>query len=508
MTDIERFFTALSERAHRENDLSDLTYAMCEADLAFKQFFLDFFFGKGHIDAFRAKIEREHSETWGRPDFHIQAGGKRYIVEVKIFDGNHHFEQYFNILAEKEAGLEDMETGQDHWNRLGYIANYDSIKNIVVFTDKSGRAVTAGELCHVATWKEFVMELERYKSFNDPVISAYTKYVRKVCPFDDFQIKDDWKISIEDFLNIKQFDVAIEEAITNPESGCREYGLLFGSQSHMGRSFEWKYKGQSVCGWLGAYYTNEGAVVCVTFANKSGWGDLVCNDSKYISHVKDNVLHIFSVDSKTLVDRGASAMRDFLKDVLQKVEDGSVFDDGSGLVDDIDDRDRVKSYSNTLLAMKSLPFALERYLLDGEIIAKVKELGYEITLVYRNDQEVPRSHCGRYFELRKIISDNSPETSSMTFLGWIGVLYNSECMRDDGNDYGVRPSLEISIRKGTICPDGWQGNNWGWRCYDILTQNEGEKLWREMFAKIRKQICNLVEVISRKHINDHLPRQS
>lgn len=495
MTDIEKFFMALSERARRENDLSDLTYAMCEADMVFKQFFLDFFFGEERIDASRAKIEREHSETWGRPDFHIQAGGKKYIVEVKIFDGNHHFEQYFNILAEKDFGagakLEDMETGQDVWKRLGYIANYDSIKGVVVFSDKSGRSITADKLCHVATWKEFVMELERYKSFNDPVISAYTRYVRKVCPFDDFQIKSDWKISIKDFLNVKGFDEAIEKAIT--ECGCTEYGLLCGSQSHMGRFFEWEYKGKSVCGWLGACYTNEGAVVCVTFANKSGWGDLVCNDPKYMSHVKDDVLHIFSVDSKTLVDLGTPALTGFLKDVLKRVEEGTVFKD-SGLVDD---KDCVKKgYSNTLLAMKSLPFALERYLLDDEIVTNLKELGYEIILTYRKDQEVPRSHCGRYFEIRKIINNNSTGTSNMTFLGWIGVLYNSECIRDDGDNYGDRPSLEISILKGTICPDGWQGNNWGWSCYDILTQNDEAKLWRDVFAKVREQIYNLVKVIS------------
>ena len=82
MTDIEKFFTALSERAHRENDLSDLTYALCEADLVFKQFFLDFFFKKERIDASRAIIEREYSETCGRPDFHGRLGRVAFILPV------------------------------------------------------------------------------------------------------------------------------------------------------------------------------------------------------------------------------------------------------------------------------------------------------------------------------------------------------------------------------------------------------------------------------------------
>ena len=496
MTDIERFFTALSERAHKENDLSDLTYAMCEADLVFKQFFLDFFFKEERIDASRAIIKREYSEVWGRPDFHIQAGGKRYIVEVKIWDGNHHFEQYFNILAKKELGagakLENMETGQDDWKRFGYIANYDSIKDVVAFTDTSGRNVKAGKLCHVATWKEFVMELERYKSFNDPVISAYTKYVRKVCPFDDFQIKPDWKISIKDFLNIKDFDKAIEKAIT--ECGCTEYGLSFDSNSYMRRLFEWnEYNGKSVCGWLGACYTNKGAVVGVTFKNKSGWGDLVCNDSNYQSHVKDGALGIFSVDSVALVDLTA-----FLKNVLERIKDGTVFHDDSGLVDDKDCA-KITRYSNTLLAMKSLSFALERYLLDDELVTNLKTMRYEITLTCRNDQEVPGSHCGRYFELRKIIDDNSAGTSNMTFLGWIGVLYNSECIRDGGANYGDEPSLEISIRKETVCPVGWQGNSWGWWCFDIQKKNDAEMFWREALAKVRNQIYYLVTAISQKY---------
>jgi len=501
MTDIEKFFTALSERAHRENDLSDLTYALCEADLVFKQFFLDFFFKKERIDASRAIIEREYSETCGRPDFHIQAGNKKYIVEVKIFDGNHHFEQYFNILAHKavDAGtkLANMETGQDAWKRLGYIANYDSIKNVVVFTDESGRNITADELCHVATWKEFVMELERYKFFNDPVISAYIKYVRKVCPFDDFQIKSDWEISIKDFLSLKDFDEAIEEAIT--ECRCTEYGLSFGSQ-FMGRIFEWEYKGKSVCGWLGACYTNKGAVVCVTFANKSGWGDLVCNDSHYKAHVKDNVLSIVSVDSQTLVNRGTPAITDFLKGVLERIENGNeLFEGNSGLVDDKDCVE-IKSCASTLLVMKSLTFALERYLLEDENFKKnLKKSGYEIVLTYRKDQEVPRSHCGRYFELRKIISDNSAGTSNMTFLGWIGVLYNSECIRDNGENYGEMPSLEISICKETICPNGWQGNTWGWWCYDIQKKSGVEMFWRDALTKVREQIYHLVNAISQKY---------
>ena len=52
MTELTKFFTALSERARKENDLSDITYAMCEANLEFQKFFLDFFFRIWGFDEF------------------------------------------------------------------------------------------------------------------------------------------------------------------------------------------------------------------------------------------------------------------------------------------------------------------------------------------------------------------------------------------------------------------------------------------------------------------------
>ena len=42
---LDRFFEALAERLSKENHLSDITYALCQSDKVFLQFFLDFFFG-------------------------------------------------------------------------------------------------------------------------------------------------------------------------------------------------------------------------------------------------------------------------------------------------------------------------------------------------------------------------------------------------------------------------------------------------------------------------------
>lgn len=43
LTNQELFFTGLGDRFWKENDLSDVTYAMCRGSNVFFQFFLDFF---------------------------------------------------------------------------------------------------------------------------------------------------------------------------------------------------------------------------------------------------------------------------------------------------------------------------------------------------------------------------------------------------------------------------------------------------------------------------------
>lgn len=96
-TNMNRFFKAIASRMWKENDLSDITYALCESNESFKQFFLDFFFKEAHLEAKLAKIIREHSVEDSRPDFWIDTPQGTYIVEVKIWGANHHFKQYLHI---------------------------------------------------------------------------------------------------------------------------------------------------------------------------------------------------------------------------------------------------------------------------------------------------------------------------------------------------------------------------------------------------------------------------
>ena len=94
---------------NKENDLSDITWALCNASHKFKEVFLKFFFPEIQISP-DVVIEREISKDDSRPDFVIHNGSELYIIENKINDQAHHFGQYekaFKVTPE----------------RFGYIAN-------------------------------------------------------------------------------------------------------------------------------------------------------------------------------------------------------------------------------------------------------------------------------------------------------------------------------------------------------------------------------------------------
>ena len=501
MTDLTKFFEALSERAYKENDLSDVTYALCESDSCFRQFFINFFFKNHHpkIDASKVVITREFSTEWGRPDFYIRDNdnnGTIFIVEVKIWDGSHHFEPYYDILAGQQTEgqkKEEVKRSDNYvWQRLGYIANYDAVKKVPVSVD--GKTQEAEAVCaRVATWKEFVEELELYSCFNDSAIQAYLKYVKNVCPFDDFKIEDGYEIDPGIFIKVKKFNVAIEGAIRECDrvelyTGSSRY---FISQYRMGKFFKWDWKfengkKETQYGWIGAYYTKDGYYVCVEFENKAGWGDKICEMHK--AKLCNGVLRIYidnprnDVDAKVFLKQGLVNTLNLLSCKENTATTGVGFSRQ-------ENSDRKNLHG--LLSMKQLPFILEHYFIDDTFIKKLAEQGYEIKFEYVRDQEVPNSHCGRYFRLQKKVEDGN-SMQSLSFQGWIGVLYNENCKRDFGDDYGQEPSFELEIRKGAIKqPNGWGGNSWGWWCCSLDCRKEWK--WSSVLDDARAKILSLVE---------------
>src|SRR5437660_7898412 len=104
---VTTFFHELAERRNRENDLSDLTWALCET-LPGVARSLCRFFGLGAPDSSTIRIEREFDLGNGcRVDFAwLVSGRPRLFVENKIYDQDYHIHEYANQLVNfAEASL-------------------------------------------------------------------------------------------------------------------------------------------------------------------------------------------------------------------------------------------------------------------------------------------------------------------------------------------------------------------------------------------------------------------
>lgn len=167
------FFKELAIYFRRENDLSDVTVALCNANMEFKQIFLKYFFkeltDEQITDALIKREVPDDTQKNSRVDILVDfSNGDRYLIEVKIYDQNHHFGQY-----EKAYRVPS--------DRLGYIANYT--------IDKEGY--------DVKTWEDFYHILEK-NSFNI-LIEGYKEYLKSVCGIDKF---------IDEKIDIKSDDYA------------------------------------------------------------------------------------------------------------------------------------------------------------------------------------------------------------------------------------------------------------------------------------------------------------
>ena len=90
MSLIENFISNLSLRLNSENNLSDITWTMCQTSEFFQATFLQFFFPKENFD--EVFLQRELPDEDSRPDFYFEHKGKVFLIECKIWDRNQHFE--------------------------------------------------------------------------------------------------------------------------------------------------------------------------------------------------------------------------------------------------------------------------------------------------------------------------------------------------------------------------------------------------------------------------------
>ena len=509
-----RFFQAFAERAYKENDLSDVTYAVCRSDDAFMQLFLDFFF-EGIVQVDNVKtFEREHCEDMGRPDFWIETkDGKVYIIEVKIGDWNQHFEQYHKLLK-KQNSINSVQA----WGHLGYIANYK------VKTTENGKAIN--ENCHTRTWQEFKSKIEENDCRNNQLVAAYVHYLKSICHFYEITIPDGWKIRGEDFKCfrklVEEFDVAIKNTSGSWKDSvgggrgkweCKVYSRSkrnFASQWCFGEFFEltnFDRKGNSVWGWLGAYYAEEGITICVEFEDRQGWGKPVCDKFRRQDIMEDGALRFWI---------GKNATKDIkIEDFFRKVISIVVGDPPLANEPNVDiefAENGAKCFKKEALPMKFLPYVLETQLLSQEFRKKLKGKGYMMELSECEDQWC---YCGRSFVLKPIISGkvNNRHQRRGGIDGWLGVIFKygqgenngwGENKNAKGNSLREFPTFVVEMdknylgkrikkRSGNVI---WYEDDYGYGCHDIYIEDEG-MVFKDILDEARKVILGTLKTKGR-----------
>lgn len=256
-----KFISNLSQRFRSENDLSDVTWTMCQTSDRFQRAFLQFFFPCLPDNCGEIWIGREDSKDDSRPDFIFYHNDETYLIENKIGDKNHHFEQY-------------VKTFKIEPSHLGYIANYPIVKD--------------GFDTH--TWRELYFYLnKRVPDEEKQLWEAYLEYIKDVCcifishnPMNlqgMFSLYTFYRCLDDVFVfDNKVFTSSLYDSLKDTNGGGNF--LCTPRDGVMGKYFYLKLKKCYVSdsyGWLGVYFEREDPVICLGFCNRDGWGKPVFN---------------------------------------------------------------------------------------------------------------------------------------------------------------------------------------------------------------------------------------
>ncbi|GIV41400.1 MAG: hypothetical protein KatS3mg034_0710 [Vicingaceae bacterium] len=250
---VENFLEILSERKSSENDLSDITWALCLSSHSFQSLFLNFFFENTEFSNI-TKFEREASKGNSRVDFLIENNGEIYLIECKIYDTNHHLEQYtydFGIRNE----------------RLGYITNYKMRQNGF----------------SVKTWEEFydylTDNLNLPESESEKALwKGYLNYLKSVCGI----VKITKKMDLKGMYSLYSFMELLKKLVNRKESDFELYYAnknIQGGNGFSGYYFKIKYSNdliEETWPWIGVYYDRQNPLICLCFEDKEGLGKPVC----------------------------------------------------------------------------------------------------------------------------------------------------------------------------------------------------------------------------------------
>lgn len=256
---IKCFFEYISLRKRSENDLSDFTWAMCNTSNSFKSIFLNFFFPDVEFNSITL-FEREKSELDSRPDFLIVNDGITYLIECKLYDCNHHFEQYTTTFKIPNT-------------QLGYITNYNMLKEGFV----------------VHTWEELldvVISNLPDNEYEAQLWLGYAEYLKNVCSI----VKITKKMERKGMYSLYAFNKILSKLTEREEA---KFKLSFYSNKNIhnyfgvsGIYFKIEYlnaKINDTWAWIGVYFNREEPIICMGFESKEGWGKPVFDIMKNAS---------------------------------------------------------------------------------------------------------------------------------------------------------------------------------------------------------------------------------
>lgn len=245
---IKKLFYNFSYRFNKENDLSDITWTLCKTSDYFQTLFLNFFFPDTNFDNVDSFI-RELSKDDSRADFFIENNGETYVIECKINDRNHHFQQY-------------TKTYQIPNERLGYIVNYYHIE--------------AG--FNVKTWAQFYefIEINIPDTDEKPIFEGYLEYLKNVCNIIKIE-----KMKLEGIHSLFHLNIALKSVINRSTD---RFSLSFYNTDFKENYYGYKFKVEDNSKnkkdlWLslGIWFNHVKPVITLGVWKNEGWGKPLCD---------------------------------------------------------------------------------------------------------------------------------------------------------------------------------------------------------------------------------------
>lgn len=305
---ITSFFDNLSVRMRKENDLSDVTWSLCQASPFFYDYFIHFFFPELDVKEI-VEFERERPDEKNgrsRVDFFIKLkNNEKYLIEVKIYDQNQHFGVY----------EEDYEINSDH---LGYITNYPLIKKGY---DK------------IRQWSELHDKLEvdlvSLKRPNEKsLIEGYLSYVKNVCNI----IKFDKKMNLQNLYSMYELFHTLKK-LTNRTTDDFVISFYGNNETSNGANFKFwfeiNYRNSAInipkdWGVIGFWYERKVPVFSVGFDSRDGWGKHIYSILKEMD--SQNLFQDYQYCCKPYDDEGCMWI-DIKEDVMKQIDYLSTIDE-------------------------------------------------------------------------------------------------------------------------------------------------------------------------------------